>query len=223
MGTITDGKLFYEIKWKQAYVCGLANPATKNVHVSSKIGEAPVVGIGKHAFQNSDIESVTLPDSVTIIEDEAFANCKKLTAVVQKTNKNVMTVSIYGCAFMNCENLQQLQLNGSLLLTGHSAFEGCKKLQQIPQVASISSFSRAFIDCELLENVDIEGKARPYFYKDAFQNCIRLKTFHFLCPVEIPEHLLEDFRDATFWIMDNSTGMLDLFHFGYDIRLEIWV
>lgn len=218
MGTITHGELFYEIKWKQAYVCGLANPATKNVHVSSKIGVVPVVGISKHAFQNSDIESVTLPDSVAIIEVEAFADCKKLTSVVQKTNKKVMTISVYGCAFMNCENLQQLQLNGSLLLTGNSAFEGCKKLKQLPQVASISSFSRAFVNCELLETVDIEGKTRPYFYKNTFQDCIRLNAFRFLCPVEIPEHLLEDFQDATFWIMDNSTGMLDLFHFGYDIR-----
>ena len=120
-------------------------------------------------------------------------------------------------AFAYCTNLTTVTANGVEELSD-SAFEGCKKLQQLPQVASISSFSRAFINCELLETVDIEGKVRPYFYKNAFQNCTRLKAFRFLCPVEIPEHLLEDFQDATFWIMDNSTGMLDLFHFGYDIR-----
>jgi hypothetical protein len=52
----------------------------KNVAIPAKISRWPVIFIGKEAFRNNNLTSVTIPDSVISIEDRAFWN-NNLTSV----------------------------------------------------------------------------------------------------------------------------------------------
>lgn len=56
----------------------------------------------------SYIESVDLPDSVTILGDYAFYDCRNLSKIV--FGKNLHTVG--SDAFMNCQHLNRLQIRG---------------------------------------------------------------------------------------------------------------
>lgn len=57
------------------------NGAAADVTIPSRYQGKPVTMIGHAAFFNSAVTSVTIPDSVTSISDEAFINCPKLTNI----------------------------------------------------------------------------------------------------------------------------------------------
>lgn len=59
------------------------NGAAADVTIPSRYQGKPVTTIGHAAFFNSAVTSVTIPDSVTSISDEAFINCPKLTKLSQ--------------------------------------------------------------------------------------------------------------------------------------------
>lgn len=62
--------------------------------------------IPREAFKNSMISRVIIPESVTTIESEAFANCIKLSSVVFVNPKSASgTLTVGARAFMNCEAL----------------------------------------------------------------------------------------------------------------------
>ena len=67
-----------------------------------------VVGIYLKAFQNKTaITSVTIPNTVQFIGNNAFSGCKNLTSVV--ITKGVS--EICGYAFRNCSNLMSAEFN----------------------------------------------------------------------------------------------------------------
>ena len=57
--------------------------------------------IANSAFQSTDLISVTIPDSVTNIEEHAFNGCTSLTSVI--IGDRVETIGDY--AFFNCNSL----------------------------------------------------------------------------------------------------------------------
>ncbi|MBR1547821.1 MAG: leucine-rich repeat protein, partial [Prevotella sp.] len=81
--------------------------------------------IGRSAFQESGLNSITLPDSLETIGEMAFRLCKSL----QSINLPHTLTSIGGAAFINCENLGTLTFdtdntyNGTTI--GASAFFNC--------------------------------------------------------------------------------------------------
>ena len=54
------------------------------VNIPSEINGTPVTTIGNAAFRDSSVTSVTIPDSVTEIGSNAFADCTNLTSVITK-------------------------------------------------------------------------------------------------------------------------------------------
>ncbi|MBQ5397976.1 MAG: leucine-rich repeat domain-containing protein [Ruminococcus sp.] len=94
------------------------------------IGEG-IKSIGKEAFMlDEDIETVSLPDSLETIGDEAFYNCYKLgadSAVI--IPKNV--TSIGEEAFCGCTDLKSVILPEGLKEIGTLAFSYCTSLREI--------------------------------------------------------------------------------------------
>lgn len=76
------------------------------------------------AFTNSKIQSISIPDSITKIGDEAFENCKELSEV--DTGKG-LTVLDSG-AFSDCTALQTLYLPSTLTSIDYQALKGIDNL-----------------------------------------------------------------------------------------------
>ncbi len=78
--------------------------------------------IGREAFQNSDIESVIIPNSVTQIYANAFYSCHNLHTLTigsPRESKEEITVSL-GCgAFQNCNALREVDIYVNLQLLVH--------------------------------------------------------------------------------------------------------
>lgn len=103
------------------------NGAAADVTIPSRYQGKPVTEIGRAAFFNSAVTSVTIPDSVTAILDGAFEKCSELTNI---SIPNSVT-SIGLSAFAHCTSLKSITLPSSLSTIGNFAFDGCPSLMTV--------------------------------------------------------------------------------------------
>lgn len=130
------------------------NGAAADVTIPSRYQGKPVTTIGHAAFFNSAVTSVTIPDSVTSISDEAFINCPKLTNI---SIPNSVT-SIGYSAFSDCTSLKSITLPSSLSTISRALFSGCSQLTTIHIPVSVTSIgNNAFADCPSLMTVTYPG------------------------------------------------------------------
>ena len=145
-----------------------------------------VVGIGEYAFTgNSCITYISIPNSVTTIDKNAFKNCTNLAKVELNCNALVSedrngspymvdffgdqvkeyvigedVTSIGSCAFADCYNLTKVSLPDGLTSIGMSAFSFCYNLAEINIPSSVTTLGLfAFNYCGGLTRVEINNNA----------------------------------------------------------------
>lgn len=125
-----------------------------DVTIPSRYKSKPVTTIGHAAFFNSAVTSVTIPDSVTSISDEAFINCPKLTNISIPNSVTYIGFS----AFSSCTSLKSITLPSSLSFISGALFLGCSQLTTIHIPVSVTSIgNNAFADCPSLMTVTYPG------------------------------------------------------------------
>lgn len=131
----------------------------------------PVEVIWNDAFLNSDITSITMPNSITGIGQNAFEMCfhlqnVQLSASLKSINKKV---------FSACNDLQSIVIPDSVTVIRESAFEGCTALRTVlfPRLLKKIEYG-AFRDCTALTNV-ILPEGIEEIGKSAFYNCKNLQ------------------------------------------------
>ena len=130
------------------------NGAAADVTIPSRYQGKPVTTIGHAAFFNSAVTSVTIPDSVTSISDEAFVNCPKLTNISIPNSVTYIGFS----AFSSCTSLKSITLPSSLSFISGALFLGCSQLTTIHIPVSVTSIgNNAFADCPSLMTVTYPG------------------------------------------------------------------
>ena len=89
---------------------------------------------------------VTIPNSVTSIEDYAFEDCSGLTSVT--IPNSVTSIGYY--AFEWCSGLTSVTIPNSVTSIGKGAFEGCRGLTSVTIGNSVTSIGEgAFYFCDL--------------------------------------------------------------------------
>lgn len=158
-----------------------------NITIPDKINGIEVGSINERCFKNSNIESVTLPSSVTSIEQQAFYGCDNLKSI------NLSNVKFIGTeAFTNCPSLtdnidlssvefiSERGLAGTYFKTMNlpkctdirdSAFEDCT-MQKIVLNNATNLGSNVFKNCKNLEMI-YAPKVKGF---DGCSGCTNLKT-----------------------------------------------
>ncbi len=123
------------------------NGSDAELAVPDTLGGMPVTGIGPRAFAGLDCRRVQLPDRLSTIEQEAFADCVSLTAVLTGTGlKDIGTR-----AFASCVSLTELQLGEGLRTIESEAFYWCASLTSVWLPASLEYMAAdAFSLCDLV-------------------------------------------------------------------------
>lgn len=135
------------------------NGAAADVTIPSRYQGKPVTTIGHAAFFNSAVTSVTIPDSVTSISDEAFINCPKLTNISIPNSVTYIGFS----AFSSCTSLKSITLPSSLSFISGALFLGCSQLTTIHIPVSVTSIgSYAFDDCPSSMTVTYSGSKKQW-------------------------------------------------------------
>ncbi|MDE5887675.1 MAG: leucine-rich repeat domain-containing protein [Muribaculaceae bacterium] len=108
--------------------------------VSDGMYEYRVTEIGFASFTGSSIESIVIPESVTIIGERAFNECTLLSSVSLPDN----IVSIEMGTFYGCKELSSINMPESLDRIRGVAFYGCEKLSTLTfpeKLSYIGAFS----------------------------------------------------------------------------------
>ena len=125
--------------------------------------------IGNAAFSGAQIESVTLPDTITYIEGCAFESCNNLISFEFPHN----TYSIPYGVFAGCEKLQYVAGTEQVNWVGSSAFGSCHALRVINLPNATTIENSAFRDCQNLSSVVLNDQAYVNF--GAFSGCYSLR------------------------------------------------
>lgn len=97
--------------------------------------------IGERAFLNSGLTSVVIPDTVTVINAEAFWGCADLESVA--LSAQLQSLETY--TFRNCTSLASITIPGSVKNIEVKSFDGCTALSKVTLEEGVESIaSQAF-------------------------------------------------------------------------------
>lgn len=133
--------------------------------------------IGDHAFTDSTLEKVVLPDTITKIGASAFSSCHNLTSIVLPQDiKEIGDHAFSGCwsltgdmilpdelkigegVFNGCKTIEHVVLPADLEKIGAGMFNGCQRLQSVTLSENIKEIGAwAFFECDGLETVEYRG------------------------------------------------------------------
>ena len=121
--------------------------------IPSRYNGGKVISIGYEAFAYCrGLTSVTIPDSVTSIEDRAFYNCSGLTSIT--IGEGVTYIGEH--AFLGCSGLTSVKIPDSVTSIAGGLFSGCSSLTSVTIPDLVTDIgSSAFEDCIDLTSVTI--------------------------------------------------------------------
>lgn len=196
--------------------------------VPAEIDGLPVVSVGSEAFEKHiELTSVTLPDSVLEICDDAFSDCRTLEHITLPKNLE----KIGKRAFADCVKLNNVTLPQTLTSIDMYAFYSCYILESITVPSGVTRLAKGtFFNCTKLVSVSLPDTLRS-IETDVFYNCIGLKE------IDLPDSLTDMGRrpfegcfnlervtykgqDFSIWIDDDDYDHADLIEAITGVRPE---
>ena len=169
-----------------------------------------VKSIGKNAFSATSIKNLTLPDTITCVEDNTFTRCLYLENITIPDG----VTSIGDLAFSECPALKSIILPDSVTSLGKSMFFYCTSLSDITLSANLTTIpEEAFFSCTNLDNVIIpNGVVR--IEKSAFSSCSGMKKIDIPDSVEtIGEKAFSDCSALTNVVIPDSITSIEKYAF----------
>ena len=109
------------------YVIGRYRGIYRDLRVPSHANGTPLIAVGQKAFYCSEITSIRLPSTVTVIYTAAFAHCPNLTEIeLPEGLKHIGYRAFYGCL-----DLEAITLPSTLEEIEEQAFQHCSALDRI--------------------------------------------------------------------------------------------
>ena len=149
-----------------------------------------VIAVGDNAFWDEEaywveekiceIESITLPDSVEVIGNDAFNTCENLVRVKFPKNLKIIEAG----AFEWCESLSSVVLPDGVTQIGYKAFNGCRSLSSVKLSKALQFIGeQAFNECINLSSIDLPQSV-TYIGRAAFYACDNITRVHIPASVE---------------------------------------
>lgn len=197
MKNLTKVRFSKSIKW-------IKEGAFKNCVKLKNVTLPPhLKSIGTHAFYNTAVSKLKLPEGFLEMQRETFRDRQLKTLNFPKSmkifpqdlyyrNQDLKTYHIpahmeelASGAFMGCDKLKSVTINKNLKKIGFNAFSGCKKLESVklPENAQLTEIGLdAFEGCSRLKSIRLPDTVKE-IDQGAFMGCKALKE------VKLPENL----------------------------------
>jgi len=173
---------------------GNYNDRVTHVEIPSTYQGKPVTKIGFQAFARSSITSISIPNSIVAIDNDAFDGCKSLTAIT--IPDSVTSLGQY--VLRGCDNLKSIKLGNGIksikrqqfesynvetFILGDgiteipdSMFDNFHELKTVTLGKKIARIGKsAFYACDALQNVNFPSSLTE-IGDSAFQSCERLES-----------------------------------------------
>lgn len=164
---VTDSDFDYKYDSKLQGVEVRYKGSASKVRFPDKINGDPVVSIGATKTSKS-LVAVDIPNSVKLLDTDAFADCSNLTSVTIPDSVTEIGSNAFGC----CKNLTSLNIPNSVTIIGDAAFGACAELTKVIIPASVTSIGRgAFANCEKLATISLpDTVCKMEIKSDAFDS-----------------------------------------------------
>jgi hypothetical protein len=151
---------------------------SNSVKVVDMSGASSITTIKDYCFRNSSLQSITLPENLKKIGDQAFKGCSSLSSITLGSTVTLMGIN----AFQNCTSLETVTLDGvmSHVLGSFSdnVFSGCTGLKQIVCYISkddsedyaIQDYSRYLSN--LFNITNTEGNLPTIYVSDGYEGLV---------------------------------------------------
>lgn len=148
-------------------------------------------------LNNTNLQRIELPQSLSAIGPNAFAGCSSLETIVFPNSLN----SIYESAFANCTSLKHIDIPASISLIDNSAFENCTGIDSVNLNNAYCSIGvAAFRNCNNMQKAQL-GNNITQIDDMAFAYCSSLRYInsdkHIVLPPEIKEINTATFFNCT--------------------------
>ena len=186
---------------KSYSLIGKGSCKDKNIRIPKSYNNLPITQIAKNCFRNdSDIISVEIPSSVTVIMYYSFENCSNLKSVQILNGTKTISYNV----FENCVSLEQISIPQSVDYIGSSAFYNCPSLYMV-NCDSLSNWCKIYfgncyanptyysknlyLNYSLITKLTIPNEITE-IKSYAFCNCLSISD------VNIPNSVNEIYEDA---------------------------
>lgn len=142
--------------------------SSTDIKIPETFDNYKVTVIGRSVFNNKNITSVEMPDTIKEVQDYAFSSNRELKSV--KLSKNLQIIGTN--AFFNCSALESIELPATLKEIGVYAFSAAGlKSVTIPQSNTLSKLDRfVFYQCQQLTEVTLPATITN-IADDTFADC----------------------------------------------------
>ncbi len=163
-----------DISWNYSVIDGdvtiLRTPVDGDVVIPDRLGGCPVKKIGDGAFSESDIASVTFPDTITHIGTVAFMDCTKLEVVkIPDDVRSIGAEAFRGTGFWNRQPEGIVTLDGWVLGTVEECPFDVVLPRDIKGVA-VGAFAYRQVSTVMIP------ESVKHICEGAFRGCYKLET-----------------------------------------------
>ena len=159
---------------------------TGDIEIPSEIDGAPVTEIAEGAFWDTQITSVIIPDSVTIIGRAAFATCRMLEGI---TLPQTLT-EINEYAFHRCDKLTSIDIPSEIKVIPRGCFRLCSSLKSIAIPDALEVIGDSAFEGTGIESIDIPDSVKE-IQDCAFDGCSSLKEISFSAVEKMGMHCFD--------------------------------
>jgi hypothetical protein len=146
-------------------------PGTLSGYTVTQINCSTSVFKGKTA-----VTSISIPESVTTIEAEAFSSCTGLTSVTFESGSDL--TAIPDKAFSGCTGLTSFEIPSGVISIGKSAFDGCAGISSVKLSSSLATIDEGAFSGLPLTSVNIPASVTDIGVS-AFAGCTKLTSLTF--------------------------------------------
>ncbi len=182
---LTSDKYTYTDLGESYELSSIGDTSETEIVIPETYKGKPVTAIGERAFYRNfftsvvdgeelpKITSITLPDTITTIGKEAFANNTELTTL----NIPDSVTSIGVGAFYDCRSLTSINIPNGITTIKEGTFYGCSGLTEITLPDTVTVIEpNAFVKCSSLKSITLPSAVDTISY-GCFEGCASLESF----------------------------------------------
>ena len=162
----------YNADFASCYIFGIERSCKHtDIYIPDSFEDKPVTALNKSLFEgHSHITSLRLPDTVSVINARAFVRCgfENLTLPASLT-------VIEDYAFNMCQNLKSIVIPDSVTKIGNGAFTGCLVLAEVTLPKNLTAIAENTFCNTAISEIVIPDKV-SVIGTCAFEGCGELKS-----------------------------------------------